>query len=111
MPATPHDALFKAVLGDPEHARGVLRAVVPAAVAESIDWTTLAHCPGSFIDPELVGSHTDLLFSAAWCGGNDALLYLLFEHQSTSDGRMAFRLLRYLVRIWERWWDEHADRP
>ena len=36
------------------------------------------------------------------------LLYLLFEHQSTDDPLMAFRLLRYMVRIW----DEHLrDHP
>ena len=45
------------------------------------------------------GRHTDLLFSVAWRGGGEALVYLLFEHQSTSDGLMAFRILRYLVRI------------
>jgi len=27
--STPHDALFKAVLGDPEHARGELRSIMP----------------------------------------------------------------------------------
>jgi predicted transposase/invertase (TIGR01784 family) len=105
---TPHDALFRAVLGQPEHARGALRAVVPAAVAEALDWSTLARCPGSFIDPALNGRHTDLLFSVAWRGGGDALVYLLFEHQSSPDAWMPFRLLRYLVRIWEHWRAEHV---
>lgn len=36
-------------------------------------------------------------------GGGEALVYVLLEHQSTSDAWMAFRLLGYLVRIWERW--------
>jgi hypothetical protein len=36
MSSSPHDALFKAVFSDPEHARGALRAVVPAVVAETI---------------------------------------------------------------------------
>src|SRR5262249_18262858 len=44
-----------------------------------------------------------------WRGGGDVLAYLLFEHQSTTDDRMAFRLLRYLVRIWERWLTEHPE--
>jgi hypothetical protein len=35
------------------------------------------------------------------CNGHAAFLYVLFEHQSTNDPLMAFRLLRYLVRIWE----------
>jgi predicted transposase/invertase (TIGR01784 family) len=108
MSTSPHDALFKAVFGQPEHARGALRAVMPAAVAEALDWPSLALCAGSFIDPALSERHTDLLFSLAWRdSGEAALAYLLFEHQSTSDDRMAFRLLRYLVRIWERWLADH----
>jgi predicted transposase/invertase (TIGR01784 family) len=35
--------------------------------------------------------------------GRPALIYILFEHQSTVDALMSFRLLRYEVRIWERW--------
>lgn len=105
--STPHDALFKAVFAQPEHARGALRAAMPAAVGDALDWPSLAPCPGSFIDPALRPRHSDLLFSVAWRGGGDALLYVLFEHQSTVDDRMAFRILRYLVRIWERWLADH----
>ncbi|HEY0477977.1 MAG TPA: Rpn family recombination-promoting nuclease/putative transposase [Kofleriaceae bacterium] len=107
MLPNPHDALFKAVLGKPEHARGALQAVVPGAFAEALDWSTLAHCPGSFVDRVLRERHTDLLFSVGWRGGGEAFVYLLFEHQSTCDDRMPFRLLRYLVRIWEDWAAEH----
>jgi predicted transposase/invertase (TIGR01784 family) len=96
--------LFKAVFGRPEHARGALRAVVPAAVAETLDWPSLAPCAGNFVDPVLRERYTDVLFSVAWRGGGDALVYVLFEHQSTSDPWMAFRLLRYLVRIWSAGW-------
>jgi predicted transposase/invertase (TIGR01784 family) len=107
----PHDLLFKGVLSHPEHARGVLRAVVPTAIAQALDWAILANYPGSFVDPLLTGKHTDLLFSIAWRGANegvkDALVYLLFEHQSTSDRWMAFRLLRYLLRIWDHWLGDH----
>src|ERR1044072_3514622 len=108
MSSSPHDALFKAVFAQPEHARGALRTVLPAAVAEALDWQGLAHCAGSFIDPTLKGQHSDLLFSIPWRSGGEALGYLLFEHQSTVDDRMGFRLLRYLVRIWERWLTEHS---
>ncbi|HEX4420648.1 MAG TPA: Rpn family recombination-promoting nuclease/putative transposase, partial [Kofleriaceae bacterium] len=107
MTPTPHDALFKEVFSKPENAAGTLRAVVPAVIGESLDWSTLTRCPGSFVDPALQEWHTDLLFSARWRGGGDALLYLLYEHQSSPDEQMAFRLLRYMVRIWEHWWSEH----
>jgi predicted transposase/invertase (TIGR01784 family) len=107
MSSSAHDALFKAVFGQPEHARGALRSVVPPAIADALDWPSLTAGPSSFIDEALGARHADLLFSVAWRDGGEALVYLLFEHQSTSDDRMAFRLLRYLVRIWERWLAEH----
>jgi predicted transposase/invertase (TIGR01784 family) len=111
MLASPHDALFKAVLGQSEHARGALRTIVPAALAEALDWSTLTLRPGSFVDAALTHQHTDLLYSARWHDGdNDAVAYLLFEHQSAppTDGPMAHRLLRYQGRIWDSW---RTDRP
>jgi predicted transposase/invertase (TIGR01784 family) len=109
MISNPHDALFKAVFGQPEHARGELRSVVPPALAEALDWSTLTLRPGSFVDTVLRHQHTDLLYSAMRRDGGETLVYFLFEHQSTSstDGLMAYRLLRYQVRIWERWCADH----
>jgi len=66
--------------------------------------------PGSFVDATLSHQHTDLLYSARWRDGGEALMYLLFEHQSTpsTEGLMAARLLSYQARIWDRW---RADHP
>jgi predicted transposase/invertase (TIGR01784 family) len=112
---TPHDAIFKGLLGKPEHARGVLRATVPPAVAEAIDWQTLTSVPTNFVALELGQQYTDLLFSAKWHDGSELLAYFLFEHQSAppklKDGPMAFRLLRYQVRIWEDWLSRNPDAP
>jgi predicted transposase/invertase (TIGR01784 family) len=109
MIPNPHDALFKIVFGQPEHARGALRAVVPAVLGEALDWSTLTLQPGSFVDSALSYQHTDLLYSAAWRDGGEALVYLLFEHQSSppTEGLMAERLLRYQGRIWDRWRVDH----
>jgi predicted transposase/invertase (TIGR01784 family) len=108
---TPHDAIFKGLLGKPEHARGVLRGIVPAAVAEAIDWETLTAVSGNFVDLELRQQFTDLLFSARWRDGSELLAYFLFEHLSappkTRDGPMAYRMLRYKVRIWEDWFSKN----
>jgi predicted transposase YdaD len=109
--STPHDALFKSVFGNPEHARGALSAVVPAVLSDELDWPKLVHRPGSFVEPGLPSQHTDVLFSVAWRDGRgEAPVHFLFEHQSTlpDGGLMAFRILRYKVRIWERW---HAEHP
>jgi predicted transposase/invertase (TIGR01784 family) len=112
MIPNPHDALVKTVFGKPEHARGVLRAVLPAALAETLDWSTLTLRPGSFVDLALKEQHTDLLYSATWRDGGEVLIYFLFEHLSTppkKDSLLAFRLLRYQVQIWEDWLANHQD--
>ena len=104
MIPNPHDALVKVVFGKPEHAQGMLRAVVPAAMAEQLDWSTLTLRPGSFVDLALKEQHTDLLYAATWRDGGEVLAYFLFEHLSAppkKDSLLAFRLLRYQVRIWE----------
>lgn len=110
---TPHDAAFKGLLGKPEHARSVLRMMLPPAAADAIDWQSLTPVPTNLVGLELDQQHTDLLFSARWHDGSELLAYFLFEHQSappkTRDGPMAFRLLRYQVRIWEEWLARNPD--
>jgi hypothetical protein len=102
MPGTPHDALFKGIFSEPEVAAAELSSVVPRALAERIDWGSLALVPGSFVDEQLEARETDLLFEARSAAGRAVRLYLLFEHQSTVEPWMPFRVLRYLVRIWEQ---------
>ena len=110
MTHTPHDALFKAVFSSPEHAEAELRAVLPPRLARRIDWSTLALVGGSFVDEALEERHTDLLYGVQ-LEGEEVLLYLLFEHQSSVDGLMAFRLLRYMVRVWERVLAQRPGEP
>lgn len=101
MPS-PHDALFREVLGVPVNAASELRAVLPPELADRLDLDRMERCPGSFVDEELRWRHTDLLFTAP-LGGQDAFVYVLVEHQSSTHPMMAFRMLRYLVRIWDRY--------
>jgi hypothetical protein len=95
-----HDALFKTTFSQIEHATGELQAILPPALSAHIDFATLARCPGTFVSDDFSQRHADLLFSAQ-IAGKKALLYVLFEHQSTVDPLMLFRLLAYMVRIWE----------
>jgi predicted transposase YdaD len=106
---TPHDAIFKAGFETPEHAAGLFRQVLPTTIVDTLDWSTIAREPGSFIDPSLAPSHSDLLFSVqrAELPDKRVLLYLLLEHQSRSDAHMPLRILAYEVRIWQRYLKEH----
>lgn len=108
--SSPHDALFKAAFEKPEHAAGELRALLPPGLVERIDWSTLTVQPGSFVDPDLRERRSDLLFSVA-LDGEAAFVYVLFEHQSQPDRFLVFRMLVYVVRVWERHVREFPDKP
>jgi hypothetical protein len=101
MTSRPHDALFKAAFEHPAHVAGLLRGILPKSILDAIDWDTLAHQPGSFIDEDLGDAHSDLLFSAR-LGGDEIYIYLLFEHLSTQHPEEPRRVLRYLDGTWER---------
>jgi predicted transposase/invertase (TIGR01784 family) len=108
MTTTPHDALVRRTFSQIEHAAGLLRVMLPPAIAARLDLATLALCDGSFVDRLLGHGHTDLLFSVN-VAGQKALIYVLFEHQSSVDALMPFRLLQYMVRIWERHHQAHPQ--
>jgi hypothetical protein len=85
----------------------LIRSALPLAVASCIDWTSITRVERSFVDQLLVECHADLLFEARTSDGHRALVYLLLEHKSTKDPDTPFQLLRYVVRIWEHWREQH----
>jgi predicted transposase/invertase (TIGR01784 family) len=109
MPSSPHDGLFKATFGRADIARSELELLLPRAVRAHLDLSSLEVRPGSFVDDELQQVHSDLLYAVRTKSGDDALAYVVFEHQSSPDPTMAYRFLRYMVRVWERWLRDHPD--
>jgi hypothetical protein len=105
---TPHNDLFHVAFSQIENARGELRAVLPEALVSRIDWSTLQLSDGHYVDEQFRHLQSDLLYTVM-AEGQPIALYLLFEHQSTGDPLMAFRLLRYMVGIWDRWLADHAN--
>jgi hypothetical protein len=103
---TPHDSVFRQVFGVPENAASQLRAVLPPGLAGRLDLGRLARVSGSFVDEALKWRHSDLLFTAP-PDGRDALVYVLVEHQSSADPLMAYRMLRYVIRIWDQYLRDH----
>jgi hypothetical protein len=104
----PHDAVFRRVLGEPTNAASQLRATLPAGLVGRLDLDRLTRVSGSFVDARLRWRHSDLLFTAP-LEGHEAFVYILVEHQSGGDPLMPFRMLRYVVRIWDRYLSEHPE--
>ncbi len=98
LAAQPNDAYFKDVFSDPGMAMDFFQEHLPAPVTSCLDWASLQLVPGSFVKQSLHQAHSDLLFSVK-ADGTSCLLYLLFEHQSSVDEIMPFRLLGYILEI------------
>jgi predicted transposase/invertase (TIGR01784 family) len=106
--SSPHDAVFRRVLGEPANAASQLRAVLPDALVDRLELDRLTRVSGSFVDHTLRWRHSDLLFTVP-LAGREALVYVLVEHQSSEDPLMPFRMLRYVVRVWDRYLSYHSE--
>lgn len=85
----------------------MVHRLLPELASKAIVLTSAELVNTSFVDPELDPYYSDLLFSARM-NGAPAYIYFLFEHQSTTDYDMPFRVLGYLMRIWTR---HRAQQP
>ena len=79
-PATPHDALFRALLTRPERAATVLRDHLPEPIAKRLAPELPRLIDGSFVDDALRGSQADRFFEVRLTGGTPLLIYALLEH-------------------------------
>ncbi len=102
----PNDKLLKATFSNPDNARAFFQNHLPQQISHAVDWNSLRLESSTFVDAQFATSESDLLFSLK-LQQSDAFLYLLFEHQSSEDPRMALRLLSYILRIWERFATAH----
>ncbi len=102
----PHDQFFKEAFSRKEPAIECFSHYLPPAIVESIDWDTLNQESNSFVEKALRETSSDILYSvrlkSITTTPQHFYLYCLFEHQSSKDDRMPYRLLTYMVRIWEQ---------
>ncbi len=106
--ATPHHSLVERVFSVREDVFGELRTLLPPEIVAALELHRLALQEGWWVDPALVQRHVDLLYSVPLkSGAGSALVYVLFEHQSSDDPLMVFRMLAYMVRVWEKYLRDH----
>ena len=88
-------------MGDPDVAQDFLTNYLPAEVMQVMDLGHLSLEKDSFIDQELEEAYSDLLYKTR-IDGKEGYLYFLFEHKSYQEPKLALRLLKYMVKIWEQ---------
>ena len=91
------------LLQDGENVRGLIE-IVASELVPFLDFQKLTHLNRSFISDALREQESYLLLSVPFQTDADAdelLIYILIEHQSTVDVAMGFRVLFYMMQIWD----------
>ena len=112
------DRSIRRLLENRENVRGLLE-LVSAELAELIDFEHLVLINRSLLPATLREQEADIVYRVPFKsdgdeGAAELLLYLLIEHQSTVDATMGFRVLFYMMLIWDaerrRWAAEKVPR-
>ncbi len=110
---TPHNNFFHYAFSQVSAVRGLIETHLSEEIVRVLDLKTLVLQKGSFVDPQLRESYSDLLYSVQTAmqsdGSRSVLVYVLLEHKSQPDQMTPFQLLRYMVRIWEQRWRNGED--
>ncbi|MFT3741124.1 MAG: Rpn family recombination-promoting nuclease/putative transposase [Gammaproteobacteria bacterium] len=96
-----NDKIFKLSMDKIEVATEFFNAHLPPKILEQVDFDTLRLEKHSFIDPDYMATEADVVYSVQLKNKKTGYFYILCEHQSTVDRFMAFRLLRYIMKIME----------
>ena len=100
------DRSLRRLLQDGEYVRWLVQIIAPD-IEGFLDFNRIIYQKRSFISKALQERESDVLLSVPFQEDTDAtdtdalLIYILIEHQSTVDKTMGFRLLSYMVQIWE----------
>src|ERR1051325_8633605 len=97
------DRSIRFLLRRPKHLRAILGVCHPE-LAGRLDFERLELIDRSFVLDDYRQREADLVVRVPYqtdAGSQDVIVYVLLEHQSTVDPWMPFRLLFYMLRIWD----------
>jgi hypothetical protein len=95
-----HAELVAAVLADLERVADLLRGVLPHALVEVIDWSTLTRESSDYPRPERSDIRGDFLFCVRTKHDPPVELRIPFEHQSVPHLQMPLRMGDYSFGAW-----------
>ena len=94
-----------------ENVKGLLQ-IVASDLAERLDFSRLEWVNETFIPDNLREQESDVVYLVPFRSEDvgEVLIYVLIEHQSTTSYVMGFRMLFYMVQIWDtqrREWEDN----
>ena len=109
------DRSARGLLITPENVRALVE-LVAEQIAAFLDFSQLTALNRSFLSQTLREQEADLVFRVPFRDpalGEEMLIHILIEHQSSVDKQMGFRFLGYMYNLWlaeqQRW--READVP
>ena len=112
LPCLKHDAMFRTAMADLQVARSFLTHHLPAIFREGIDWDSLKVCPTESVGMGGKRLGLDMLYEfSKTTSSRKTLVFVSVEHQRRSERQMAFRMLRYKLRIWSNYRRKHPKDP
>ena len=108
MSRSRHDGFVKSTFTDLACAAGELQAILPAPFVKAADWKTLQVERSERHSRMLTRSQTDILYSVA-VRGSRMRVFVIFEHQSTPDFLMPYRMLGYQMEVWQSHLRQHPN--
>ena len=98
----PHDHLFKEMFSDLQKVKSYLEGTLAAGLLKRLDLDSLEEDPNTYIDDELKGFYSDVVYNCRYKGNISVKITLLFEHKSYVPKYPHIQLLIYMVGIWRR---------
>jgi hypothetical protein len=98
----PHAMFFENIFSRLDIATDFIKNYLPDHIVKTLDLSTLELERKSFINKQLKGSQSDLLYKVKTIDNSLLFIYLLLEHKSYIDRWVLFQLLGYIVQIGDR---------
>ena len=98
-----HDRSTRWLFEDKEYVRDLVEILASELVAR-IDFSRLSLVNRNFISDTMREQVADMVFSVPFqteSGTDELLIYILVEHQSSDDPIMSYRMLSYMMQIWD----------
>ncbi len=100
-----HDSMAKTYFGNPQNMANFLEQCLPANMVEALDLESLESSAETFVDDAFKQYIADLVFTCKTRDGRHGSVYILFEHKSQPEPVCALQILKYMVGIWIRFFE------
>ena len=95
-----HDRHYRYLFSHPGFVQRLLETFVEETFVADLDFSTLRHLEGRFVDEAFAGREADAVWSVQF-RGRPVYIFLLMEFQSTVDVGMPVRFLRYITGLYQ----------